>query len=71
MKMIQLRPQRVSDARRFFQILRQPDFVDFPAKPKSVEEEKAFLQGRSSTMGSTKTHIVSQKRNEIARRFFQ
>ncbi|MBN1850371.1 MAG: GNAT family N-acetyltransferase [Deltaproteobacteria bacterium] len=41
---IELRPQRVSDAKRFFEILSNPSFTYFPAKPKSIEEEKNFLR---------------------------
>jgi len=41
---IELRPQRVYDARRFFEILSNPNFVYFPVKPKSIEEEKKFLR---------------------------
>ena len=33
-----------SGRQEVFDILRHPDFVDFPVKPKSVEEEKAFLR---------------------------
>jgi ribosomal-protein-alanine N-acetyltransferase len=41
---IEIRPQRVYDARRFFEILSNPNFTYFPAKPKSIEEEKKFLR---------------------------
>jgi [ribosomal protein S5]-alanine N-acetyltransferase len=41
---IEIRQHRLSDAKRFVEILLHPDFVCFPVKPKSVEEEKAFLR---------------------------
>ena len=44
MKRITLGPQRISDAGRFLEILSHPDFVFFPVKPKSVEEEKAMIR---------------------------
>jgi hypothetical protein len=39
-----LRNQRVSDAKRFFEILSNPNFIYFPAKPRSIEDEKNFLK---------------------------
>ena len=45
MKKVELRHQHVSDAKRFFEILDNDNFVFFPAHPKSVEEEKEFLRG--------------------------
>ncbi|MBI5580713.1 MAG: GNAT family N-acetyltransferase [Deltaproteobacteria bacterium] len=44
MTAVQIRPQRVSDARKFLEILLHPKFIYFPAKPKSVEQEKEFLR---------------------------
>lgn len=41
---VTLRNQRVSDAKRFFEILSNPNFIYFPAKPKSIEDEKTFLE---------------------------
>ena len=41
---VKIRPQRVSDAQRFFEILSNPNFTYFGANPKSVEEEVAFLK---------------------------
>jgi ribosomal-protein-alanine N-acetyltransferase len=41
---IELRKQRVSDAKRFYEILNNPNFLYFPAKPQSLEEEKEFLR---------------------------
>jgi ribosomal-protein-alanine N-acetyltransferase len=41
---VTIRPQRVSDARRFFEIVRNPSFTYIPVSIKSVEEEKKFLR---------------------------
>ena len=39
-----LRYQQVGDAKRFVEILNNPNFHYFPAKPESIEAEKAFLR---------------------------
>ena len=44
MKTVQIRAQRVADAKRFFDILSHPDFADFGVRPASVEDERAFLR---------------------------
>ena len=41
---VSIRPQRVKDAKRFFEILSNPKFTYFPAKPKTIAEEKEFLR---------------------------
>lgn len=41
---VQIRPQKVYDAKRFYEILSSPNFTYFPVKPKSIEEEKEFLR---------------------------
>ena len=41
---ISIRYQLVGDARRFFGILNSPNFIYFPAKPKTIKEEKEFLR---------------------------
>jgi len=41
---ITLRYQQVADARRFWEILNHPDFIHWPAKPRTVAEERAFLR---------------------------
>jgi ribosomal-protein-alanine N-acetyltransferase len=41
---LQVRYQQISDAKRFYEILTHPDFILFPVKPKSIEEEKRFLR---------------------------
>jgi ribosomal-protein-alanine N-acetyltransferase len=44
MSKITIRYQKVSDAERFFEILSNPHFIYFSAKPKSVEDEKKWLK---------------------------
>jgi len=44
MKTLRIRYQQIGDAKRFFEILTHPDFVDFPVNVKSIEEEKRFLR---------------------------
>ena len=41
---ISIRYQQVGDARRFFEILNSPNFHYFPAKPKTIKEEREFLR---------------------------
>ncbi len=41
---IELRNQRVSDAKRFFEILSNPNFKYFNVNPKDVEAEKEYLR---------------------------
>jgi len=44
MPKIKLRPQKVSDAKRFYEILNNPNFIYFGAQPKSVAVEKKWLK---------------------------
>ncbi len=44
MAAIHLRNQRISDAKRYFVILNNPNFKFFSIKPISLEEEKDFLR---------------------------
>ena len=41
---VSIRYQQVGDARRFFEILNNPNFLYFPAKPKTISAEKEFLR---------------------------
>jgi ribosomal-protein-alanine N-acetyltransferase len=41
---ISIRYQQVGDARRFFEILNSPNFIYFPAMPKTIEAEREFLR---------------------------
>lgn len=44
MKKIKLRPQKISDAKRFYEILNNPNFIYFPVRPESVAAEKKWLK---------------------------
>lgn len=44
---ITIRPQRVADAKRFFDILSNPNYIYFGADPKTLDEEIAFLRENS------------------------
>ncbi len=44
MSKVGLRPQRVSDAKRFYEILKNPNFTYFEVCPKDLEAEKEFLR---------------------------
>lgn len=46
---ISIRYQQVGDAKRFFEILNNPNFLYFPAKPKTIEAEKEFLRKNAAT----------------------
>lgn len=41
---ISIRYQQVGDAKRFVEILNSPNFLYFPAKPKTIKAEKEFLR---------------------------
>ncbi len=47
MSKIELRRQRVTDAKRFYEILSNPNFTYWVSKPDSVEDEKRFLKGNA------------------------
>ena len=47
MPKIELRRQRISDAKRFYEILINPNFVYWAAKPESTEDERKFLKGNA------------------------
>lgn len=55
--MLKLRPQKVSDAERYFEILSSPRFVYFPVVMKSVEQEREWL--RKSLKRRKKGHNAS------------
>lgn len=42
--MLKIRPQKVSDAKRFYEILSNPNFIYFSAAPKSLADEKKYLK---------------------------
>ena len=41
---IQLRPYEITDAKRLYEILSNPNFIFFPASPKSVEDEENWIR---------------------------
>lgn len=41
---LKLRNQRVSDARRFYEMLSNPNYLYFPVKPQSIQDEIDFLR---------------------------
>jgi ribosomal-protein-alanine N-acetyltransferase len=45
MPKVTIRPQRVSDAKRFFEIITNPNFKHTHVPVKSVEEERKWLRG--------------------------
>lgn len=45
--MIKIRLQKTSDAKRFYEILSNPNFIYLSAKPKSIEDEENWLKGNS------------------------
>ncbi|MDO8593011.1 MAG: GNAT family N-acetyltransferase [bacterium] len=47
MSKITLRPQKVSDAKRFYEILSNPNFTFFDIRPKSVADEIKWLRGNA------------------------
>ena len=44
---VTIRPQRVSDAKRFFEILSSKNFKYFPVRVHSLEEEIIYLKGNA------------------------
>lgn len=45
MSKITLRYHKLSNAKRFYEILNNPHFIYFTAKPKSIVEEKKWIKG--------------------------
>jgi [ribosomal protein S5]-alanine N-acetyltransferase len=56
MKDIKIRYQKVSDAKRFFEILNNPNFKYFPVKPKSLKEEVDWLKKRKEHIKKNISH---------------
>ena len=44
MKLLTIRYQRLSDARRYVEIRSHPDFVPFSPKPRSLKQERAYFR---------------------------
>ncbi len=49
---ISIRYQQVGDAKRFTEILNSPKFIYFPAKPKTIREEREFLRKNAALRNS-------------------
>ena len=47
MPKIKLRPQKLSDAKRFYEILNNDNFIFFGARPKSIADERTWLGGNA------------------------
>jgi len=47
MPKIKLRWQKVSDAKRFYEILNNPNFIYFGTRPKSIADERKWLKGNA------------------------
>jgi [ribosomal protein S5]-alanine N-acetyltransferase len=47
MSKISIRYQRVNDAKRFYEILSNPNFIFLTAKPKSINDERKWLEKNS------------------------
>ena len=55
-KKIEIMYQRVSDAKRFYEILNNPNFKYFGVKPSSAEEEKEYLRTNSKNRKNNFSH---------------
>ncbi len=53
---VELRHQQLSDAKRLYEILRNPNFVHFRASPKSLEDEKEFLKKNAEKLKNNTEH---------------
>ena len=64
---VELRYQRISDTKIFFEILSNPNFIYLPAKPKSMKEEKGFLsQNRQKRKSKTEfNYSIVYKENLV------
>ncbi|MBU0596766.1 GNAT family N-acetyltransferase [Patescibacteria group bacterium] len=64
---VEIRRQRVSDAKRFFEILTNPNFIYFTANPKSMEDEKEWLRGNTLRRKQNFAHSFSiLYKNDVA-----
>ncbi len=65
MPKIKLRLQKISDAKRFYEILNNPNFVYFEARPESIADERKWLKGnakrRKDNTGWNYTIIFNEK----------
>ncbi len=56
MPIIKLRPQKVSDAKRFFEILNNDNFTYIGTRPKSIADEKKWLSGNAKRRKDNTNH---------------
>ena len=56
---VTLRYQRVSDAKRFYEILDNPNFTYFRVRPDSVEAEREFLRQNAKRRKENHSHNYS------------
>ncbi len=56
---VEIRPQKVTDAKRFFEILNNDNFIYFGARPKTLKEEKDFLKKNPAWRKSNFAHNFS------------
>jgi len=66
MKKVTLRNQRISDAKKFFDILNNDKFIFFSSRPKSIKEEKEWLIKSSKNKKDNKEyHYAILFNNEL------
>jgi ribosomal-protein-alanine N-acetyltransferase len=56
---VKIRPQKISDAKRFFEILNNDNFVYFPTRPKSLREEIEYLKKNTKRKANNFQHNFS------------
>jgi [ribosomal protein S5]-alanine N-acetyltransferase len=59
MATISIRPQRVSDTKRFYDILNNDNFKYFPVRPKTLEEQRKFLRNNDRWRKENSQHNYS------------
>lgn len=59
MAKVEIRNQKISDAKRFYEILNNPHFVFFRVGPKNIEEEKIFLRQNANKRKKNIAHNYS------------
>ncbi len=67
MTKIAIRPQEISDAQRFYDILKNPKFIYFTGNPKSVEDEIARLtiSKQNFKEGKVYDYTITDENREI------
>lgn len=62
---VEMRYQRLSDAKRFYQILNNDKFIYFGIRPKTIEEEKEFLKKNKDKIKNNFEHNFTILYNKI------